>query len=310
MSQKKISVILPLYNTEQYISEALTSITTQTVHDLEIIIINDGSTDKSLDIVQRFANTDNRILIINQIHAGVSAARNRGIEAASGKFVYFMDSDDTIQPDALEICLNRCTDHNLDFVFFDADTISESNQSNFKMNYLRTGIEEKIYNGKEILKYTLEINQYKAPVYLLFSRNDFIKSNRLNFINGIIHEDELFTFLMFMHGKRVEYIHKPLFIRRIHGSSIMTTSFSLRNINGYLTVTRELINYRKNLKRDDKLAITTADLFIRSMLNAVCFNARCMCLKDKLYFINGCAALKAIKYITFKSILTLLILKK
>lgn len=98
----KVSVIIPVYNVEKYLESCLESIKSQTFTDYELILINDGSTDESVAIMRRYAKTDARIRIISQSNRGVSAARNLGLSVAEGDYVLFVDSDDTILPDALE----------------------------------------------------------------------------------------------------------------------------------------------------------------------------------------------------------------
>lgn len=98
----KVSVIIPVYNVEKYLESCLESIKSQTFTDYELILINDGSTDESFAIMRRYAERDARIRIISQSNRGVSAARNLGLSVAEGDYVLFVDSDDTILPDALE----------------------------------------------------------------------------------------------------------------------------------------------------------------------------------------------------------------
>src|SRR5690349_18213271 len=104
----KVSVIIPVYNTDEYLREAVNSIRNQTLQDLEIIIINDGSTDRSTQIINELANEDKRIKIYTQKNSGQSVARNMGIKMASGKYLYFMDSDDILDCYALETCYSKC----------------------------------------------------------------------------------------------------------------------------------------------------------------------------------------------------------
>ena len=102
----KVSVIIPVYNTEKYLAECLDSIINQTLEDIEIVCINDGSSDNSLNILKKYANKDNRIVIIDKENAGVSAARNDAIEKANGEYIMFIDSDDYFLPEACEIAYN------------------------------------------------------------------------------------------------------------------------------------------------------------------------------------------------------------
>ena len=106
----KISVIVPIYNAEAYLNRCLDSIINQTYSDLEIILINDGSTDNSLDICLEYASKDKRIVVYNQTNKGISKARNKGIELATGDYIGFVDSDDIISPRMYETLYNLMTD--------------------------------------------------------------------------------------------------------------------------------------------------------------------------------------------------------
>ena len=119
----KVSVVIPVYNTEKYVRQAVESVMYQSLKELEIIVVDDGSTDKSLSIVEKLGDTDKRIQIYTQANQGQSIARNRGISHAHGEYIYFMDSDDLLEEDALELCYHKCKEEKLDFVFFDALTL-------------------------------------------------------------------------------------------------------------------------------------------------------------------------------------------
>src|SRR5690625_806428 len=152
MKKIKASVIIPVYNTEKYIGEALRSIIHQDLEDIEIIVINDGSTDDSLKIIQTVAEKDARIRIFSQENKGLSESRNHGIETAGGEFIYFMDSDDILAPGTLSHCYRKCKEEKLDFIFFDAITFGCSDVPSV-INYQRTHLfAEKVYNGPEILR--------------------------------------------------------------------------------------------------------------------------------------------------------------
>lgn len=109
MNNPKVSVIIPVYNTEAYVEQTLRSIMGQTLRDIELIVINDGSTDGSLSALERIATGDDRIQLYTQPNKGLSQTRNAGIDRARGEFIYFMDSDDLLEPDALERCYERAS---------------------------------------------------------------------------------------------------------------------------------------------------------------------------------------------------------
>lgn len=121
-----ISVIVPIYNVERYVERCITSIICQTYNNLEIILINDGSTDNSLKICQKYAEIDGRIIIIDQENAGVSAARNAGLTIARGQWIGFVDSDDYIEPDFYECLIKKTFETDADVICCGVKTISES----------------------------------------------------------------------------------------------------------------------------------------------------------------------------------------
>lgn len=132
----KISVIVPVYNVEDYLGECLDSLITQTLSDIEIICINDGSTDNSLEILTNYSKRDSRIKIITQENKGLSSARNRGFEFINGKYTYFIDSDDILKSDALEKLYNLACDKNTDFIIFKLINF-DSETKEFSKNRLR-----------------------------------------------------------------------------------------------------------------------------------------------------------------------------
>ena len=135
----KISVIIPVYNTEKYLSRCLDSVVNQTFKDLEIICVNDGSTDNSNEILDRYASKDNRITVINQKNGGLSAARNTGLRHASGQYIGFVDSDDWIDIDYYECLIGLAEKNNADIVMagmrvVDQDNISDNTTPNMVTN--------------------------------------------------------------------------------------------------------------------------------------------------------------------------------
>lgn len=114
--EKLISVVVPVYNVEEYLDECLDSIKKQTYKNLEVILVNDGSTDKSQEICERYCQQDPRFHLINQENRGLSAARNRGIQESTAEFITFVDSDDVIKEDMLEQLMKPMTSENIDIV--------------------------------------------------------------------------------------------------------------------------------------------------------------------------------------------------
>jgi len=267
MESIKISVIIPVYNTAKYLNEALSSITNQTLKDIEIITVNDGSADNSLEILNQFSKIDTRIKVISfDKNVGVSVSRNAGIEKAKGEFVYFFDSDDILDPDCLELCYLKCLEDKTDFLIFDGVSfVHEGVKSAFNPNYERTHhLKNKIYSGKEILLELNKHNGYSCSVCLSFIRSEFLKKIDLKFYPGILFEDVLFTIILYLSAEKVNFINRSFFHRRIRSNSTMTTSIDQQNIEYRLKVCSEIIQYKKVFT--DTTSKSLLDLQVRNVL--------------------------------------------
>jgi len=271
----KISVIIPVYNTVDYLEEALLSITKQTLKEIEIITIDDGSTDDGLDLLKKMASEDDRIVVLSQENKGQSTTRNRGIEMAKGEYIYFMDADDILDTLALEECYNRCKRDSLDFVLF--NIISFPDNTFYPLRHLDS-YENIIFKGSDLLKDFIKINQFIVQPCTYLIKKSYLNSIKLRFYPGIIHEDNLFSFFLYIQAERVGYINKDFFRRRFRANSTMTTQMGLRNVIGYITTFEELKKY--NWESKDYLDI--ANLFITVQLNAVLYASHVMSFANKL----------------------------
>lgn len=253
MNKSKVSIVIPVYNVELYLREALDSVINQTLKEIEIIVVNDGSTDNSLEIIKEYEKKDNRIKIINQENQGLSGARNSGLKIAKGEYIYFMDSDDYIELDTLELCYKKSKDENLDFIFFDALPFS-NDDIKIDINYYdRKDLDHRVLSGAIYLEILLKKQKYRSPVWLSFINLEFLNEIKIKFYPQILHEDELFTPLLFLKAMRVSYINRKFFNRRMRINSIMTSIKSEKNIIGYLTVAKELNKFMKSEKNEKKV---------------------------------------------------------
>ena len=242
----KVSVVLPVYNVGPYLEEALDSLCNQTLSDIEIIAVNDGSTDDSESILKKYASQDQRVSYYNQENQGQSAARNNALQHAKGEFIYFMDSDDTIDSDALRRCYEYAEKTKADFIFFDGEIMQEEGAAPLAWNYHRTHLvsENIAYRGDELLNLMLDKQKHNCVVWLLFIRKNFLDSIHLTFFNGIIHEDELFTVLLTMQSNNIFCLQQSFVNHRVRRSSTMGIKYSQRNVNCYLTVIDELFRFQ------------------------------------------------------------------
>ena len=241
-----VSIIIPVYNTESYLAECIDSVLRQTYKNIEIILVDDGSPDRCPQICDEYVKRDSRIKVIHKSNGGASEARNVGFAASNGKYIYFMDSDDYICNNAIEELYFFAEKENADFVFFSAITVLKNNKK--QKNAPHYG-HENMYNtdtGVKILKQLLKKNEYNASVPLTFICAEFIRKQGLEFYEGIIIEDELYKFKMFLYAAKVAHLNKVLYFRRINPISVMSAKISVKNFNGLLTVFYELLKIYKN----------------------------------------------------------------
>ena len=220
----EISVIIPVYNVEGYLEECLESVVNQSFNDLEIICINDGSTDNSLDILNKYAKMDDRIIIINQENKGLGAARNVGLDNANGDYIYFIDSDDYLELNALNELYHVALNNNVDLIIFKLLNFHDDTRETFivpyhEMNSL-SRFYDKIFTPNEIIGNILD---FDVTVYSKFFKSDLISGMR--FDEKLIFEDNLFTTEAILKSEKIYFYNKYLYYRRNRNESIMTSRF-------------------------------------------------------------------------------------
>lgn len=306
MISPKVSVIIPVYNTEAYIDEAIRSVLAQTLTDWELILVNDGSTDNSLSILRAYAQSDARIVLIDQANAGLSATRNQAVARATGDYIYFLDSDDKIEVDTLDKCFANCVAHDLDFVFFDASTIADDplyEQTHTQQYVRKHTVPYVIGEGVVTLKALLNRNEYLVSACLVFTKRNYILKHNLSFKEGLIHEDELYTTQLFLLAQRVMYIPSQFFIRRLRANSIMTSTIGQRNIDSYFYVAEQM----KAIALATPSYEEVIDLYLTKLLNALLWKAHTMPLAQRLKLC--CRSMAWSSYIQYRSWMVLLIRK-
>jgi hypothetical protein len=225
---------MPVYNVEPYLAVAIQSVLRQSFKDFELIIVDDGSADSSLDIARQISADDSRVRVLSQENQGPAAARNIGAAHAVGKYLYFFDSDDLLPREALEICQGYMDKFDLDLLAFSGKAFSEGGSliSHFPGSQ-RPDILEPL-SGQELLVRLAAAGSYSASVCLyLFSRKLWLEG-RLQFDEGFLHEDEAFTLIAFSQARRSMALSICLFHRRVRADSIMTSARSMRNVEGQI----------------------------------------------------------------------------
>ena len=245
----KVSVILPVFNVASYLDETFTSLLNQSLLEIEIIAVNDGSTDQSETIIKKYMQQDPRISYYYQENQGQSVARNLALQHATGKYIYMMDSDDILEdPNALQICFEYAEKNKADFIFFDGDILQEEGAGHLSWNYKRTQLlkENKEYDGNDLLNLMLDTRKHNCVVWLLFISHEYLRRIGLSFYPGIIHEDELFTTKLTLQSKNIYCLKNSFVKHRVRSASTMGKRYSKRNISCYLTVIDELLKWQNS----------------------------------------------------------------
>ena len=237
------SVIIPVYNVEPDLRECLASVSHQTFADWEAICVNDGSTDSSADILSEYAARDIRIRVVSQPNGGLSAARNTGLDNAHGEYILFLDSDDWLESNTLEIIDNNLQSPTsdlqpLDMLCFGGRRYDEATSTYKPADVLThttysSGMD--YYNANALVPRDFAF----VCVVLRCYRRQFLLDNNLLFREGILHEDNLFTPQACLYAKTVNVIPDTLYNYRVRPGSIMTTR-SLRSRQDMIRIANDL----------------------------------------------------------------------
>ena len=220
MREVKVSVIVPVYNVEKYLEQCMNSIINQTLTDIEIIVINDGSTDGSRDILSRYTS-DNRLIIVDKKNQGIGAARNSGLDLAQGEYVYFIDSDDYIDLNMLEKMYNIAVREEADIVQCGIE-IFEDNTQNKSYSYYEEEEYLKILTSEEAIKKYL---RYQIPGYAFNKvvKRQLIEHLNIRFPVVPCFEDMLPTLQMFIGANKVVLLREALYHYRKTPGSLSKT---------------------------------------------------------------------------------------
>ena len=217
----KVSVIIPVYNAEKYLNESINGILNQTLDDLEVLCVDDGSADNSLEILREFERKDNRVKVFHQENKGGGAARNLAIPHATGEYIYFMDADDEIKQNALKECYDIAEEKNVDFLIFQAinyaeDTKEYYESSDYSMEELADAVGEKVFSHEDIGELIFKMS---VTPWCKFYNKDFVINSGAKFAEGLIFHDNIFFWDILLQAKRICFYRKILYIRRRHSAS-------------------------------------------------------------------------------------------
>lgn len=240
----KLSIIIPVYNTEKYVEKCIQSCINQDADksEYEIIVVNDGSTDHSLELINKLAAKEENIKVISQANGGLSAARNAGIDRAVGDYLWFVDSDDWIEENCLQAILKKIEETRVDILSIYADDV-EDGRRNLRGRYTQIGI----VTGREFL---IKHKRYNCSQFYIFRRR-LLADTGLRFYEGILHEDNEFTPRTIYRARRVTNI-EGYYYHMLKRPGSITTTPNPKKLYDLVKIAENYKRYVEELPLSDK----------------------------------------------------------
>ena len=255
MQHPIVSVILPIYNVEKYLGKCIDSILNQTLEDIEIICVDDGSTDDSIEIIKKYIQIDPRIILVTQEHGGAGKARNKGLDIAKGEYLAFLDSDDFFEKNMLEDSVKICKTENCDFVFFKVKTYDEKNGTTDEAKWI---IKDESLPKKQSFHYReLKDNIFTFSHTCAWNklyRSSFIKKNKLRFQDLPNTNDLYFVCMSIILANKISYLPKCLYTYRINNENSLSAGKERnKNFASAYMAFNKLRNSLTNMKLYDEV---------------------------------------------------------
>ena len=233
MKRVDVSIIIPVYNVQEYLSVCLDSVIKQTIENKEIIVVNDGSTDKCYEILKEYKIKFPEMIIINQKNRGISETRNAGLKAASGEYIAFVDSDDFIEINMFEKMYNKAKRQSADIVICNYILYKDLSDKQELNDLIIEGINKDGYIDKvEALKRFL-LNDIKGYVWNKLHKRELFTENNITFPDFIVCEDTPVGFLLLASSQKIYLMNEPLYYYRQREASL-TKTFSIKSMEDML----------------------------------------------------------------------------
>lgn len=258
MIKPKISVVIPVFNTEMYLNTCLDSVINQKYSNIEIIVINDGSTDSSAKICLKYAKKDSRINYIDKKNEGVSVARNIGVAMATGEWIYFLDSDDFLELNTFEVLIGVAEKTGCDLIHFGYRTL----KGNKKINEMVSFNYQEYQNINKFIK----CKKLKPmPASLTFIKRNILKESGILFnVNMKHNEDLLFVYSLYCHAKKIVVLNNIFYNQVLSENSASRKPLSIKVLDDRILFLSELCNYvrKQGLIQEYKKEINSLSKYI------------------------------------------------
>lgn len=235
----KVSVIVPIYNVSKYLNNCIMSILNQSYKNFELLLVDDGSTDDSLSICNKYAERDKRIIVLHKVNGGVSSARNMGIDYSSGDFIAFVDGDDTITKNALSIMVKEITDNDADMCVFPNIIINQKKVMAWK-------IDKGLYNNYECIDYLMN-QRFPTSLWCCIYKRELLATERLN--TSIHHLEDLEFQFRILCGSQYVYVSDKTINNYVQRSGSANSSGITKKLLTCLKVTKTVKHYVSNNQR-------------------------------------------------------------
>ncbi len=282
----KISIVIPIYNVEQYIEDCLKSVAAQTYEgEMECIIIDDCTPDNSCVIIERFISEHKEgnisyTLLHHSENRGLSAARNTGIDAATGDYIYFLDSDDEITPKCIELLVEPLKNKKYDFVIGNYETIETDTE------FPPLLLKDNTLFQKDEIRNLYFANQWYVMAWNKLCNLKFIRNNKLYFKEGLIYEDELWSFKLACITQTMYCVRKNTYKYKIRPSSIMSTSKSAQRADNISVIISEVYNFSKEIGKLYDYNLFKKLLSFREIVLSLIFSQNTYKERKNLYIKN------------------------
>lgn len=248
----KVSIILPVYNVGKYLRQSLDSLITQTLKEIEIICVNDGSTDESYSILEEYRQKDSRIKVIHKENKGTGAARNDGLRMASGECIGFVDPDDWVKPDMFEKLYNLIKEKNLDIAMCMPDGFDEKNQVNTPFPYFvddnfNNIPDDRVFNWRDLSPF-----KYPMCVWNKLYKKELFDNNGIEFAEGLDFEDHKVIFGSLLTAEKIFFIREKLYVYRFNREGSVLTDNNRRLID-HIEIFNIVENIMKQTNTDNIL---------------------------------------------------------